>query len=120
MFLTVTEDAQNKLLPFGNDESVILLDMNDGVGEYSKVGVCSLDTSFRFLILTKSQPMADYDEVLDSTVGPIPIKGYSRRYLDEAMTLELDKRLQVLKLKGEGGQIDGSVEIVDLRTADVG
>ncbi|MBL1228888.1 iron-sulfur cluster biosynthesis family protein [Enterococcus sp. BWB1-3] len=113
MFLKMTDEAQAKLQYRGDGE--ILLDMNDGVGEYSKVGICSLDTSFRFLIIDKDQSKKDYDTVIDSTIGEIPVKEYSKRYLDEEMTLELDKRLQVLKLNSSSGLLDGHVEIMDLR-----
>ena len=36
-----------------DEGATIILDLDDGVGEYSKMGVCSLDTSFRLLLLDK-------------------------------------------------------------------
>lgn len=115
MFLKMTDDAQAKLQEY-RGAAEILLDLNDGAGEYSKVGSCSLDTSFRFLIIDKDQSKKDYDTVIDSTIGGIPVKEYSKRYLDEDMILELDKRLQVLKLNSSSGLLDGHVEIMDLRS----
>lgn len=115
MFLKVSDEAQVKLTPYINDEAVIILDIDDGVGKYSKMGVCSLDTSFRLVILEQMQDKSDFQLTLDSDIGAVYIKDYSKRYLDEVMTLEVDPRLQVFKLKSPSGILDGNVPIVDLR-----
>lgn len=115
MYLKVSDEAQVKLTPYIENKSVIILDLDDGVGKYSKMGVCSLDTSFRLLILDQLQDKSDFSLTLDSTIGAIYIKDYSKRYLDEEMTLEVDPRLQIFKLKSPSGILDGNVPIVDLR-----
>ena len=44
MKLTITDEAANKLRPFFEDQNaLVLLDFDDGVGPFSKVGVCSLN-----------------------------------------------------------------------------
>lgn len=116
MFLKISDEAQVKLLPFLESDAVVILDLDDGVGKYSKMGVCSLDTSFRLLILNRLQDRSDFDLTLDSTIGEIFIKDYSKRYLDEAMMLEIDPRLQTFKLKIPSGVLDGNVPLIDLRT----
>ncbi|MGX7245626.1 iron-sulfur cluster biosynthesis family protein [Enterococcus quebecensis] len=115
MYLTVSDEAQVKLTPYIESKTVIILDLDDGVGKYSKMGGCSLDTSFRLLILNQLQDKTDFDLTLDSAIGAIYIKDYSKRYLDEEMILDVDLRLQVFKLKGTSGTLDGNVPIVDLR-----
>ncbi|OTN89458.1 hypothetical protein A5819_001950 [Enterococcus sp. 7E2_DIV0204] len=115
MFLHVSDEAQIKLTPYIERKAVIILDLDDGVGRYSKMGVCSLDTSFRLLLLDQLQDKSDFNLSLDSDIGSVYIKDYSKRYLDEEMTLEVDPRLQVFKLKSLSGVLDGNVPIVDLR-----
>ncbi|WP_086443920.1 iron-sulfur cluster biosynthesis family protein [Candidatus Enterococcus lemimoniae] len=115
MFLHVSDEAQIKLTPYIERKAVIILDLDDGVGRYSKMGVCSLDTSFRLLLLDQLQDKSDFNLSLDSDIGSVYIKDYSKRYLDEEMTLEVDPRLQVFKLKSPSGVLDGNVPIVDLR-----
>lgn len=115
MYLKITDKAQEKLLTYIKEDTIVILDLDDGVGEYSKVGYCSLDTSFRLLILDKSQSHKDYAESLENNVGDIYIKDYSKRYLDEAMTLDFDDRLHALQLNGPSGILDSNVPIVDLR-----
>lgn len=115
MFLKISDEAQVKLTPYIESKAVLILDLDDGVGKYSKMGVCSLDTSFRLLLLNQLQDKSDFDLTLDSTIGSIYIKDYSKRYLDEEMTLEVDPRLQVFQLKSPSGVLDGNVPIVDLR-----
>ena len=115
MFIQISDKLQEKLRMFIADSATILLDLDDGVGKYSKLGVCSLDTSFRLLIVNKTQDQSDYDLTVESDVGPIKIKGYSDVYLDQEMKLEYDDRLALIKLKGSSGVIDGNVPIIDLR-----
>ncbi|EOL49361.1 iron-sulfur cluster biosynthesis family protein [Enterococcus caccae] len=115
MFLKISDEAQLKLTPYLESKAVLILDLDDGVGKYSRMGVCSLDTSFRLLILDQLQDTSDFDLTLDSDIGAVYIKDYSKRYLDEEMTLEVDQRLQVFKLKSPSGVLDGNVPLVDLR-----
>lgn len=115
MFLKLSENAQEKLMPFIKNEEVLVLDLDDGVGKYSNMGICSLDTSFRLLVLTRLQDRSDFDLIINSTIGNIFIKEYSKRYLDEEMILEIDPRLQTFKLKSSSGILDGNVPLVDLR-----
>ncbi|MBO0422753.1 iron-sulfur cluster biosynthesis family protein [Enterococcus plantarum] len=115
MYLKISNEAQVKLTPYIESKAVIILDLDDGVGNYSKMGVCSLDTSFRLLVLDQVQDKSDFGLTVDSDMGAIYIKDYSKRYLDEEMILEVDPRLQVFKLKSPSGVLDGNVPIVDLR-----
>jgi uncharacterized protein YqkB len=115
MYLTISDEAKAKLDPYVQSQATIILDLDDGVGNYSKMGVCSLDTSFRLLILAKEQSKDDYNLTLDSDLGAIYIKDYSQSYMDEQMTLTVDPRLQVFQLHGPSGVLDAQVPIVDLR-----
>ncbi|MBO0430923.1 iron-sulfur cluster biosynthesis family protein [Enterococcus sp. DIV0660C] len=115
MYLKISTEAQERLQKYLDEEAVVILDLDDGVGAYSKMGVCSLDTSFRLLVLDKAQKKEDYQLVLDSDVGELYVKDYSKMYMDEAMTLSLDTRLGVFKLSGPSGMLDSHVQLVDLR-----
>jgi uncharacterized protein YqkB len=115
MYLKITDAAKNKLEDYLNQKATIILDLDDGVGKYSKMGICSLDTSFRILILDKTQDLSDFTVTLDSDIGEVYIKDYSKMYMDEQMTLDLDERLHMFKLSGPSGSLDSHVPIVDLR-----
>ena len=94
------------MTPHIENNAGIILALDDGVGKYSKMGVCSLDIGFRLLILDQLQKISDFSLILDSDVGAVYIKDYSKRYLDEEMILEVDSRLQVFKLKSPSGILD--------------
>jgi len=83
MYLKITEQAQERLQKYIDEGATVILDLDDGVGEYSKMGVCSLDTSFRLLLLDKEQRKNDYKLQLDSDIGDVYIKDYSKMYMDE-------------------------------------
>lgn len=115
MYLTLTDAAQEKILPYMKEKAVLVLDLDDGVGRYSKVGNCALDTSFRLLLLDQMQDTADYGLTLDSSIGAIAVKDYSERYLDNQMTLDVDARLHTFVLTSPSGVLDSNVPLVDLR-----
>lgn len=64
MYLKITDAAKAKLDGYITKDDVLILDLDDGVGKYSKVGFCSLDTSFRLLVLDKKQSKEDYKTVI--------------------------------------------------------
>ncbi|MGX7132995.1 MULTISPECIES: iron-sulfur cluster biosynthesis family protein [Enterococcus] len=115
MNIQFSKEAKEKLAPFLSEKAVIVLDLDDGVGKYSKMGVCSLDTSFRLLVLSEEQDLSDYEAAIASEIGKIYIKEYSKLYMAEEMIFTVDQRLQVLKLGSPGGVLDNFVPIVDLR-----
>ncbi|WP_071131166.1 iron-sulfur cluster biosynthesis family protein [Enterococcus timonensis] len=115
MKITLSPEAVAKLQPYLNDETALLLDLDDGVGKFSKFGICSLDISFRILVVDKTQDLKDYGTQLDSEVGPIGIKGYSADYIGESPSLTVNPRYQNLVLNSVSGLVDGNVGIVDFR-----
>ncbi|ENZ5657806.1 iron-sulfur cluster biosynthesis family protein [Enterococcus hirae] len=115
MYLKISEKAQERLEKYIQEGATIILDLDDGVGKYSKMCVCSLDTSFRLLLLASKQEKTDYPMKIDSDMGAIYIKDYSKMYMDETMTLTLDPRLNSFKLESPSGTLDNQVPLVDLR-----
>ncbi|GCF95898.1 hypothetical protein NRIC_37890 [Enterococcus florum] len=113
MYLNIEEKVKKRFEQY--KDAVIVLDMDDGVGRYSKIGLCSLNTHFRFLILKDGQDQSDYQSLIESNMGKIPVKEYSRMYLDDKMDLIYDDQRALTKLKGTSGMIDGNVSIVDMR-----
>lgn len=111
--LQMSQDVQARLKKhMTKDNEQLILDFDDGVGAYSKVGVCSLDVSFRFLIVNKSDVDPIYDEALASPLGPVLIKGYADNFLNEAPELNMNK-FGLISLKTAAGIIDTNVEILD-------
>lgn len=113
MYIEIADELVKKLEQY--QDSRIALDLDDGVGRYSKSGSCALNISFRLLILTKDQDHSDYTLDVESNIGKIAIKKHSKMYLEDQMTLTFDPRMSLIKLKGPSGQIDGNVQIIDLR-----
>ncbi|MEE5988867.1 iron-sulfur cluster biosynthesis family protein [Ligilactobacillus equi] len=118
MKLTVTKEASKKLSPYLTDSKYdLLLDFDDGVGSLSKVGVCSLDSNFRVVAVKHGDYAKDYNEVLESNVGPFRYKDYSDMYMDKVMRLELNPNNQMLRLIGNGsGELTASVALLDMST----
>lgn len=111
--LQMSQDVQERLKKhLLNDSDQLVLDFDDGVGAYSKVGVCSLDVSFRFLIVNKQGIDVVYDQTIASPLGDVRIKGYADNYVDEAPELYLNK-FGLITLKTAAGIIDTNVEILD-------
>ena len=113
MHLNIADELVKQLEKYQG--SRIVLDLDDGVGRYSKSGSCALNISFRLLILDKDQDDSDYTLDIESIIGNIPIKEHSKLYLEDEMSLVFDPRMSLIKLKGPSGMIDGNIQIIDLR-----
>ncbi|GAA2970805.1 iron-sulfur cluster biosynthesis family protein [Lentilactobacillus parakefiri] len=112
MKLTITDEALAQLKKAFPTESKLLLSFDDGVGPFSKVGVCSLDTSYDVIAVNKDAEVPDYDTKLAANVGDWYYKGYSKTYLDNDM--KLDYRNHQVVLSGESGILDSNIELKDL------
>ncbi|MGM0165692.1 hypothetical protein IGI39_000638 [Enterococcus sp. AZ135] len=113
MYIKIADELVEKLEKYQG--SLIVLDLDDGVGRYSKSGSCALNISFRLLILDEEQDHSDYTLNVESNLWSIPIKEHSKLYLEDEMSLTFDPRMSLIKLKGPSGMIDGNVHIIDLR-----
>ena len=113
MYINIADDLVERLKKY--QDSRIVLDLDDGVGQYSKSGSCALNISFRLLILDKEQDHSDYNLDIESNIGSTAIKEHSKLYLEDEMTLTFDPRMSLIKLKGPSGMIDGNVQMIDLR-----
>ncbi|TJY00756.1 iron-sulfur cluster biosynthesis family protein [Lentilactobacillus buchneri] len=109
MKLTITDAALAQLKKVFPANSKLLLSFDDGVGPFSKVGVCSLDTSYDVIAVDKDAKVPDYDTKLSANSGDWYFKGYSKIYLDEDMKLDY-KNNQVV-LSGESGIMDSNIEL---------
>lgn len=115
MNLELTEAAAEKLRGYMNEEVHWLLDLDDGVGPFSKEGSCALYTHFRLLIVAAAAPHPDYQAMVSSTLGDVYIKEYSQLYLAEEMQLDFREAAYSFQLKSASGYLDPNVELIDLR-----
>lgn len=107
--LRITPDAAAKIQAAGSDYAMVL-DYDDGVGPFSAVGVCSLNLSFNLILTPKENVTADFNTVIDSTLGPVYVKDYSAEYFEGNPVLKLGFG-SVLALANDSGLIDGAVEM---------
>lgn len=114
MKLTITDDALTHLMSVFPATSKFLLSFDDGVGPFSKVGICSLDVSFDVIAVDQDAQVPDYQAKLTTNVGDWYYKGYSKRYLDDNM--KLDYVNNRFKLSGDSGILDGNVDLKNLTT----
>lgn len=112
MKLTITERALEKLNRQLPDNRRTLLSLDDGVGPFSKVGICSLEISFDVIAVDPGTETPDYDATLSTTIGNWQYKGYSGAYLNDHMKLDVKKNQLVLS--GDSGILDSNVDVKDL------
>ncbi|WP_409022587.1 iron-sulfur cluster biosynthesis family protein [Dellaglioa sp. P0083] len=115
MYLKISEDAKSKIMKLMGNDSEILLDFDDGVGALSNEGTCTLDSSFRMLVIDDQNDSKAYDGTIDSDLGPIRVKEYSKTYMDENMQLVVNERFNSLALHGDNsGLLTGNVTLESL------
>ncbi|UQS84502.1 iron-sulfur cluster biosynthesis family protein [Apilactobacillus apisilvae] len=113
MKLTITDAAKTKIQNIVPGNAKYFLSLDDGVGNYSDAGSCAIDTSFDFIAVDPDLEDKDFNESMDSDLGPIYIKGYSKSYMDQ--NLKLDVKMNILQLSGDAGIIDENVPVTDQR-----
>lgn len=112
MYLTVTDEAKEKLATFTGKD--LLLDYDDGVGPLSKTGSCTLDGGFRIIAVNPGEYTKDYAGELDSDLGTLRYKDYTDMFMDNNMKLQVNPVNKLLRLSGNSsGELTASVAIVD-------
>ncbi|BBE25205.1 iron-sulfur cluster biosynthesis family protein [Latilactobacillus curvatus] len=112
MALKITPAAVAKIKDKMTPGQKILLDLDDGVGPFSNVGYCSLDTSFRLLLVPADADIKDYPDEFESNLGAVYYKDYAAGYFDEHEVLDVNEKNQMLTLSNNSGLIDGHISIV--------
>lgn len=112
MALKITPAAVAKIKDKMTPGQKILLDLDDGVGPFSNVGYCSLDTSFRLLLVPADADIKDYPDEFESDLGAVYYKDYAAGYFDEHEVLDVNEKNQMLTLSNNSGLIDGHISIV--------
>ena len=115
MYLTITDAAMEKINPILKAEPGrrLIMMYEDGVSPYSHHGEVAMQVSFVFAVIRGDQPLEPwFDETIDSNIGPLPIKGYSKDYMVPNMVFDV-KKFGGVVLRGDAGVIDDTPEIRD-------
>ncbi len=115
MYLTITDAAMEKINPILKAEPGrrLIMMYAGGVSRYSHHGEVAMQVSFVFAVIRGDQPLEPwFDETIDSNIGPLPIKGYSKDYIVPNMVLDV-KKFGGVVLRGDAGVIDDTPEIRD-------
>lgn len=106
MFLEITESAKER----------ISLAKERVVGKLiiyyeSRIGcVCGNNGIFLLKITEKEDP--EVDSLIKTSIGDLPIQGWSLHFLDENIKLDFDENKHALILRGESGLINANVLII--------
>ncbi|MFJ6925178.1 MAG: iron-sulfur cluster biosynthesis family protein, partial [Limosilactobacillus mucosae] len=101
MKLTFTPQAQQRLQKYLQPDSKLILDFDDGVGPFSKLGNCSLDANFKLIIVKKDAKLPDFNAQLASNLGPVWYKDYTAPQLDEKMEVRFNPTYFTMPLVSE-------------------
>lgn len=107
------DDNAKKILNKNLDASKsILLDLDDGVGMFSKQGFCSLNTSFRFLLVDNKIDFSnDYKIKISSNLGDVFVKESSDYFFEKDIRIKVKPNSNTLQMSNDAELIDGSVGI---------
>lgn len=119
MKITFTETAAQRVARYLGPTKRMLLDFDDGVGPFSSVGTCSLDGTFRLIVVDRQVDLPDFDQQLSSNLGDIGIKGYSAVQLDDQMEVRFNKQYFTIPLVSTKRTLTENLPIIDLSTADL-
>ncbi|CAH0419485.1 iron-sulfur cluster biosynthesis family protein [Periweissella ghanensis] len=113
--LEIVGKAAERLTAFVNDGAKILLDLDDGVGQFATgAASCTMDTAFRLIIVDQAMATPDYQLAISSNIGTIYAKEHSKTMLISQMKLAYQPPFNQLALTGLGEEIDPNVQIKNL------
>lgn len=120
MDLTFTTEAQERLQKClqGKDYRMIL-DFDDGVGPFSKLGNCSLDVNYKLVFVDPDEELPDFNAHFESNLGPIYYKDFDKPQYDEHMTIDFNPRYFTLPLKSDQRLLTDNVEVLRVSHADL-
>lgn len=110
----LTADAASKLRELSAGGKKLVLDLDDGVGPFSSLGSCALNTHFNMVAAPADKVSADFNKSLDSDVGPIYIKDYSADYFGKQPKISLGSG-NSLSFSDETGLLDSTVGTVQVK-----
>jgi uncharacterized protein YqkB len=107
LFLTITKSAQDRI-----SLAKKLADGNLIIYYQSNIGcVCGNSGLFTLRVTKKEDP--EVDSLIKTTIGDLPIQGWSLNFLGEDLKLDFDQKKYALILKGESGLINTNVLITN-------
>ncbi|KRM10167.1 iron-sulfur cluster biosynthesis family protein [Paucilactobacillus suebicus] len=115
MKLTVTDSANNVIQEKAVNNPIILLSYDDGVGPYSPHGLEALQIAFKIVLISKDMQKKDYDLPIESNIGTIYAKGYSKRFLGSNLKIDFNANYHLLTLSDDGETIEDNLQIEDYR-----
>lgn len=117
MELTITKEAQERLKRYFDDpKAVILLDFDDGVGYRPEVAIsCTLNQEFRLLVVDKSSDYHEYNAKIETELGPLYYKDYSKTFMDEKMKIAVKPNGQLTMQGIYRGELTPALNVLDLR-----
>lgn len=115
MKLTFTPQALQRLQKYLQPDSKLILDFDDGVGPFSKLGNCSLDANFKLIIVNQDASLPDFNAQLDSNLRPVWYKDYTAPQLDEKMEVRFNQTYFTMPLVSEQRTMTDNLEFLDLQ-----
>lgn len=115
MEVTFTQAALDYLQPRIADNPLILLSYDDGVGPYSPHGLVALQISFKLVLINSEMDKKDYDLSIDSNIGQIYAKGYSKEFFGQNMKIDFNPNYHLLTLSDDGEVLEDNLEVADYR-----
>lgn len=119
MQLTFTDAAKERVEKYLGPDKKLLLSIDDGVGPFSKMGTCAQGGAFQLIVVNKRAHFTDFDAVLDSNLGPVEYKGYSKDQMDPAMKIGFNKTYFTMPMTSANGTLTDNVELRDFSDQEV-
>lgn len=115
MKIQISDAAMAVIKPHLDPHTRLLLSYDDGVGPYSHHGLVALQIAFQLVIISDEMPLADYDLAIESPLGPIYAKGYSKEFFGNNLKIDFKPNFNLLNLSDDGEVIEDNLQIVDER-----
>ncbi|WEV51223.1 iron-sulfur cluster biosynthesis family protein [Lactobacillus sp. ESL0731] len=115
--MNIKPEAAARIKSHVKEGQVVLLALNDGSNQYSKVGgTCTIGANFQFVILDQKDP--EFSIIINNNVGlNLFTSPAEMQYLDNSLVVS--EKNATLSLADDSGVIDGAVSINEFQPSDI-
>lgn len=113
MKVTFTDEARKRIERYLAPGKKILLDYDDGVGPFSAIGNCSLESGYQLIFVDSGVSLPDFNRALESNIGQILIKGESLPQFEDEMEVRFNQHLFTMPLVSRKGILTDNIEVID-------
>ncbi|AEV95432.1 iron-sulfur cluster biosynthesis family protein [Pediococcus claussenii] len=113
MKILFSDDAYEKVRPFFTEDTVGIIDLDDGIGPFSNE-LLENGLKYQLIIIKKKQLPDSYNILFGSSLGDFYVNADTFRYLETNLKISLNLKWDTMALKANSGLLENNLTLLSL------